>query len=320
MNGAALMSYLFRPAVVLALGLLAAACGGGGPSLPGSSPAPLPLPPGDLFIELTPLGDVSLRWEPSPVETVAGQARRAPVTGYAVYLESPDGQAPRRLAVTGATSYLFTGVVPGRTYVFHVRAVSDVGLSQASESEGVTITVVELQPPAAPGSLTVELTPNSEALLRWTAPPPSADRAPVTGYAVYRELANGRAELLGRSDSFSYLHPGLMPNTRYVFHVRAMSISGLSPPTASVSVQVAAGLPPFPEAPGNFTASLVEVAGSIPRSEALLRWTAPTPAPDRSSVTGYEVFLEGQTQPLGTTTSLSYVHSGLRPGRRYVYS
>ena len=318
MNGALDMINLFRPAVVLALGLLVAACGGGGPSLPGSSPAPLPLPPGDLFIELTPLGEVSLRWERSPVETDASQARRAPVTGYAVYLESPDGQPPRRLAVTGATSYLFTRVVPGRTYVFHVRAVSDVGLSQASESEGVTITVVELQPPAAPGSLSAELTPSNEALLRWTAPPPVPGRAPVTGYAVYRELANGRAELLGRSDSFSYIHPDLTPDTRYVFHVRAMSISGLSQPSASVSLDVLQDQPPFPEAPGSFTAEITV------NNEALLRWTAPPPSPDRSPVTGYEVYRElpdGTARKLTTTPadSLSYVHRGLVAGIRYVF-
>ena len=67
------------------------------------------------------------------METVGGVSRRAPVTGYAVYLESPDGQAPQRLAVTGATSYLFTGSFRVDLRV-HVRAVSDVGMSQASES------------------------------------------------------------------------------------------------------------------------------------------------------------------------------------------
>ena len=121
-NGSLLMTVPFRPAVVLALCLLVAACGGGGPSFPGSSPAPLSGPPTNLTIDLTPLGEALLRWMPPTPEPA-----RAPVTGYAVYLESPDGQAPQRLAVTGATSYLYSGLLPGRTYVFHIRAVSDVG-------------------------------------------------------------------------------------------------------------------------------------------------------------------------------------------------
>ena len=373
-----------------------------------------PEPPGNLVVELTPNNEALLRWTAPP--PVPG---RAPIRGYVVYRELPGGRY-EELGETESLSYVHPNLSPGERYVFTVRASSAAGLSDASASAFVDVPPTPNLPPEPPGNLVVELTPNNEALLRWTAPPPSADRAPVLGYVVYRELANGRAELLGRSDSFSYLHPDLMPDTRYVFHVRAMSTRGLSQPSASVSldvlwdqppfpeapgsftaeltvnkkallswtvpppspdrapvtgyavyrelpngthrrltttsadslsyvfddvepgaryifhvralsavgpslpsasasVEVVAGLPPFPEVPGNFTARLVEVAGSIPRSEALLQWTAPTPAPDRSPVTGYEVFLEGQARPLGTTTSLSYVHSGLRPGRRYVY-
>ena len=145
-NGALLMTYLFRSAVVLVLGLLVAACGGGGPSLPGSSPAPLPGPPKDLDFEFTPLNEVLLTWAaPDP------EPGRAPVTGYEIYL---DEQA-RPVGVTGSLSYLYLGLVPGRTYVFHVRAVNRVGRSQPAGS--VTITVTEappLSPPGPPGVAT----------------------------------------------------------------------------------------------------------------------------------------------------------------------
>ena len=120
------------------------------------------------------------------------------------------------------------------------------------------------------------------------------------------------------TDSLSYLHPALSAGERYVFTVRASSDAGLSDASASASVDFVAGLPPFPEAPGNFTARLVEADG-IPKNEALLQWTASMPAPDRSPVTGYEVFLQGQAQPLVVINALSYVHTGLGAGRRYVY-
>ena len=148
-NGALLMTCLFRPAVVLVLGLLVAACGGGGPSLPGSSPAPLPGPPKDLDFEFTPLNEVLLTWAaPDP------EPGRAPVTGYEIYL---DEQA-RPVGVTGSLAYLYRGLVPGRTYVFHVRAVNRVGRSQAAGS--VTVTVIAVQPPVqlkhfAPGAARV---------------------------------------------------------------------------------------------------------------------------------------------------------------------
>ena len=177
--------------------------------------------------------------------------------------------------------------------------------------------VVPTPPPEAPGSFTAELTPNHEALLRWTAPTPSADRAPVTGYAVYLESAGGVARRLGDTRSFSYLHPGLSPGTRYVFHVRALSDVGPSQRSASAFVDVPLGpslLPP--EAPGSFKAELT------PNHEAFLSWTVPTPSADRAPVTGYRVYLQssgGQISVLGDTPSLSYRHPGLSPSTRYVF-
>ena len=311
MNGALAMTYLFRPAVVFALGLLVAACGGGGPSLPGSSPAPLPGPPQDLNYELTPLNEVLLTWAPPNVEP-----GRAPVTHYEVWLE---GEA-RPIAATGSLSYLVRDLVPGQTYIFHVRAVNRIGRSEPAGSVTVTVFEVELLPPAPPGSVTAELTPNDEALLQWTAPVPVPGRAPVTGYVVYRELPGGEYEELGETESLSYVHSDLTPGERYVFTVRASSVAGLSDPSASAFVDVAPTvvlLPPEP--PGNFTAELT------PTNEALLQWTPPTPADDRAPVTGYVVYVSDTTSPTDRPLpalgpgSVSYLYPGLLQGVSYVF-
>ena len=296
-----------RPAVVLALGILVAACGGGGPSLPGSSPAPLPGPPKDLDFEITPLNEVLLTWAaPDP------EPGRAPVTGYEVYLE---GEA-RPVGVTGSLSYLYRGLVPGRTYVFHVRAVNRVGRSQAAGSVTVTVTAVPILAPGPPGLLVVELTPNNEAFLQWTAPAPLPGRAPATGYVIYRDLPDGNVERLGTSDSLTYTRPGLSPGVRYVFHVRASSAAGLSQPSASVPLDVPAEPSLPPEPPGSLTAELT------PNNEAFLQWTAPSPLPGRAPATGYVIYRDlpdGNSEPLGTSDSLTYTHPVLSPGVRYVF-
>ena len=299
-----------RPVVVLILGLLVAACGGGGPSLPGSSPAPLPGPPRDLDFVITDLYEVLLTWA-APVP----EPGRAPVTGYEVYLE---GEA-RPVGVTGSLSYLYRGLVPGRTYVFHVRAVNRVGRSQAAGSVTVTVTAVTILPPGPPGSLRAELTPSNEAFLQWTAPAPVAGRAPVTGYVVYLELPGGVFQRLGVTESLSHTYSEqLAPGERYVFSVRASSVAGLSDASASAFVDVPPGPVLAPNLPGNLVAELT------PDREVLLTWSAPVASPDRVPVTGYVVYLElpgGAFQRLGVTRSLSYIYSEqLAPGERYVFS
>ena len=229
-----------------------------------------------LDFETTPLNEVLLTWAaPDP------EPGRAPVTGYEVYLE---GEA-RPVGVTGSLSYLYQGLVPGRTYVFHVRAVNRVGRSQPAGSVTVTVIAVVILAPEPPGSLTAELTPNDGAFLRWGEPAPAPGRAPVTGYVIYRELSGGGVEELGVTDSLSYLHPALSAGERYVFTVRASSDAGLSDASPSAAIDVpppASELAP-PEPPGSLTAELT------PNDEAFLRWEAPAPAPGRAPVTGYVI-------------------------------
>ena len=307
-DGSSLMTHRFRPAIALALGLLVAACGGGG-----SDNFDLfqpPDTPGSLTAELTPDHEsVLLRWTaPTPSDN------RAPVTGYAVYLESTGGQA-QRLGTTQSLSYRHTGLLSGVRYVFHVRALSAAGPSEPSASAFVDVPPVQ-SPPDSPGQPSVRLTPDNDALLTWTAPAASPDRSPVTGYAVFLESAGGQAQRLGVTGARSYLHSGLLPGESYVFHVRALSAVGPSEPSASASVDVPPGPTLPPEVPGSFAAELT------PEHDALLRWEAPAPSADRAPVTRYQVYLEsagGVVRQIGVTRALSYLHSGLLPGRRYVF-
>ena len=311
-NGSLLMTVPFRSAVVLALCLLVAACGGGGPAFPGSSPEPLPAPPGSFTATLTPNGEAMLSWTaPAPSPS------RLPVTGYEAYVETANGRAVR-IYTGGALTHTHRGLSPGTRYVYHVRALNAAGRSGPSPSAVVDVPRGPTLPPEAPGNFSAELTPTGEVMFQWTAPSPSPVRVPVTGYAVYRELPSGRAELLGTSESFAYLHPRLRPSARYVFHVRAMSVLGLSQPSAAAFLDLLENLPPFPEAPGSFTAELTA------NKEALLSWAAPPPSPDRSPVTGYVVYRElpgGTFEELAEIAddSLSYRYRGLMTGIRYVF-
>ena len=96
-------------------------------------------------------------------------------------------------------------------------------------------------PPLAPGSFMTDLrASNDQALLTWEAPETAPNRAPVTGYRVYLQTPGGGAQRLGDTQSRSYIHSGLSPGTRYVYHVLALSVVGTSPPSASAFVDVPA--------------------------------------------------------------------------------
>ena len=186
---------------------------------------------------------------------------------------------PPAVAKNAFTSLVLTPVRSGRLIPvlnrpLRLAVVLVYGLLVAACGGGGSLIPDGALPPFAPGSFTAELTPNNEALLRWTAPAPAADRAPVTGYAVYRELSGGGNRKLGETDSLSYVHRELLsPGVRYVFHVRALSVVGQSRASASAFVDVPPSLLP-PEPPGPLTAELT------PNNEALLTWEA---------VTGYEL-------------------------------
>ena len=74
---------------------------------------------------------------------------RAPVTGYVVYVDSP-GSRFRQLDDTEALSYLHSGLLQGASYVYHVRARSDSGLSQPSASASVHVPIGSLVRLVAP--------------------------------------------------------------------------------------------------------------------------------------------------------------------------
>lgn len=153
---------------------------------------------------------------------------------------------PPAAAKNALTSLVLTPVRSGRLITvlnrpLRLAVVLVYGLLVAACGGGGSLIPDGALPPFAPGSFTAELTPNNEALLRWTAPAPSVDRAPVTGYEAYLESPGGQARRLGETDSLSYLHSGLLPGRSYVFHVRALSDRGLSPPSNSFAVDVPGG-------------------------------------------------------------------------------
>src|SRR5207248_2671515 len=122
-----------------------------------------------------------------------------------------------------ATSYQDTGLTPGTSYSYRLRATDAAGNHSPYSNTAAGTTATDTQPPSAPGALTATAVSSSEIDLRWG---PATDDVGVAGYRVDRCQGVGctnfshRVQLTGPQTSFS--DTGLASGTSYSYQVRAL--------------------------------------------------------------------------------------------------
>jgi len=212
-----------------------------------------------------------------------------------------------------ATTYqganTITGLTPGTSYSFYIRATNRVTQLAGTESvASSTVTVVAPGVPSAPRS--VVATPSTSVYgriaLSWTAPLDTAGG--ITGYRIYRG-----STLLGTSATTSYTASGLAENTTVELSVAARNSYADSKNTESPrSTSVFADVPGHPRKPENMAAAAnPSVAGQI-----LLSWASPVILSADAPVTRYSVYYSTGVL-IGYTTGTTYTVSGLVPGTSY---
>ena len=150
------------------------------------------------------------------------------------------------------TSYTLTGLTPGASYIFIVRAANSNGVGHRSpQSQMVTIPDTTAVP-GQPGTPTA-VAEFQEVTVSWSPAPP-VECCPVTlwevGYRRLQETAYTWVQVPdSRPDTTSYTLIGLTVGDTYVFIVRATNRNGVGKRSRqSNSVQVT-GAGPAPEAP-----------------------------------------------------------------------
>ena len=203
------------------------------------------------------------------------------------------------LGTTAATSMEITGVAPGATSAMKVRARDTAGNWSALSTVLTVTTSTDIVPPSVPEGLAATEVTLQGFTLVWNA---ATDDVAVTAYEVFK---NGVS--LGLTTLPSYGVTGLALNTVYAMAVRARDAAGnWSNLSASLAVGTAVDSTP-PSVP----------AGLVSRNLAPGGFTVDwTPAFDDVAVTGYEVFLNGVSRGITTTTTLSL--TTLPPGPIYV--
>lgn len=242
-----------------------------------------PAPPEDLQADVT-TERVRLTWE-------AGEADgRRDAAFYRIYRDGT------RIGGSSDEDYDDAAIAIGATYVYRVSGVDFLG-REGELSDPLEVEIVDATPPTVPDGVTASSPSPSRISVRWDA---SADsETSVAGYYVYR---NGSSTPVDSVGTTAYNDTGLSAWTVYSYRVSAINVSGVeSARSASVATRTRDGTPP--STPDGLTAE------GVSAGEIRLEWNAATDP--ESGVDGYNVYRNGGSSPVATTTGTSYVDSGL---------
>jgi len=179
-------------------------------------------------------------------------------------------------------------VVAGRSF----RSNFDLTLARYSIEAGPT-PVGDTTPPTAPTGLTATFNSTTNAIdLSWTA---ATDNVAVTGYRIYRD---GGTAPINTVNGTTFSDAGLSGTHSYgVTAIDAAGNESILSNIASATVVVSGDVTP-PTAPTALTAT-----GNLATGTIALSWTAST---DDVGVTGYRVFRDNGTTPIGTVSGTTF--------------
>ncbi|WP_328911816.1 MULTISPECIES: glycoside hydrolase family 9 protein [unclassified Streptomyces] len=214
-------------------------------------------------------------------------------------------------------SYQGVSTVPGSTPVTVNNMVLYDGATPVwgtAPSGGGTGTAT---PPSAPGAPKATAVTQTSATLSWTAS--TAGDRPLAGYDVFQVGADGTWTKTVSTDAktTSVTLSPLTAGTAYRYGVKARDDSGqVSAPSDTVSFTTlpGSGTSTPPSAPGTPT------TGAVSGSSVTLSWPAATPG--SLPLAGYQVYADtgSGAQQIGTTTTNSFVVTGLAAGVTYAFT
>jgi O-glycosyl hydrolase/chitodextrinase len=219
---------------------------------------------------------VTLSW-PQAIDNAA-------VTQYEIY---KDGNKINTVS-NQITSYDVTGLTPGKTYNFIVKAKDAKGnLSQGISTAVTTVSSVDVTSPYWSNGIKIEVSnlSGTSTTLSWTA---ANDDKGITGYKIYKD-----GVYLTSVSGNSYNVTALSPDTSYNFKVEAYdAASNLSSGGPSVSLKTTSVADA--SAPGWIASGATIEGTNILTNKVTLTWH-PLQAVDNVGVTAFRLF-NGNTE------------------------
>jgi fibronectin type 3 domain-containing protein len=263
-----------------------------------TDPATTPAAPSNLFA--TPIsGDrIDLTWTDNSSDE----------TGFRIERKTEPSGTFALIATVGAnvTKYYNTGLQPGTTYTYRIRAYNGVGDSPNSNEATATTGA----PPVAPSDLAATTVDHQRIDLAWTD-----NSDDETGFKIERKLEpSGSFALIASvgANVTKYYNTGLQPGTTYSYRVHSYNAAGDSPASNEATATTATATTPNP--PSDLTATAAD------HQRIDLAWTD-----DSDDEIAFRI--ERKTEPSGTFALIAtvganvtkYYNTGLEPGTTYTY-
>jgi fibronectin type 3 domain-containing protein len=257
------------------------------------SSTPIPSIPTEVNAVLVSSTDIYLTWTAVPG-----------ATGYNVYRSTSETGTYTAVAWPTKSAYTNTGLVPGTTYYYQIKAYTMVGATKVSGAYSVVVSAMPTPLPAAPSGVNAVSSGFESIHLTWTAAPE------VTGYMIYRSTsATGEFSQIATVTESAYTNTGLTTGTKYYYKIKSYTTDGTTDISGAFSNVVSST--PVPSIPTEVNAV------SLGSTDIYLTWTAVPGA------TGYNVYRS--TSETGTYTAVAwpttnvYTNTGLTTGTTYYY-
>ncbi len=197
-------------------------------------------------------------------------------------------------STTGTTSYVVTGLMPGVTYSFYVKA-QNIGGSVSEASNTVCVVINVNATPPSPLNVCIQNQTETSVTVKWDAPVNESD---IEGYRIFRDNAE-----IGSSTGTSYTDEGLKTNTTYYYTVKSIKNDLLSKPSEPLRVTLISIK----------TVSILKCTSKTDKTVEL-SWI---PFDADIKVSGYEIYRNDIN--ISTVTGLSYRDTCLEPDVDYTY-
>jgi hypothetical protein len=269
-----------------------------------------PAPPTDLAVRVTGPTKIAVSWKDGSAAETGFELDRSTDGGTTWPVTTSVGP---EAGVGAIVTLSVSGLTPGLTYTFRVRAMSPTNHSDYAGPKSVVLSA-----PAVPEGFGAVAVSTTRINVSWT------DAASNETYFRLERSTDGGAtypfavNVSGRPGTgavVAYANTGLAPSTTYTYRVRAVNGAGSSPNAGPLS---ATTFDP-PAAPTDFTAA------PISTTRIRLTWTD-----NATSENGFRLERSvdgGSTWPAaftiapsaGTGLTVTYVSTGLSPSTTYTY-